>query len=136
MMRTVLMVLAGVGVVVAVALVIRGSADEPKSSKQALQNAERLTTGAYGCMPRAARRQFDRAVKRYDARFGEVIDEVPDDAEPAAADRALRADPEFNRLRKRARSLLVPYLPRGSEFDKACYDRVVRRYDRRAAERE
>jgi hypothetical protein len=135
MMRTVLSILAGVALAVAAVLIIRGSADEPASTKQVLANAERQTAGAYSCMPPDVRRRFDRAVKQYDTRFGEVIDQVPDDAEPAVADRALRSDREFSELRRKARDILLPYLPRGSEYDKACYDRAVRRYDRRVAQR-
>ena len=138
MARTVISILAGVVLAVAAVLIIRGSADDeqPASSKQVLAAAERKTTGAYGCMPPNVRRKFDRAVKQYDVRFGEVLDQLPDDAEPAAADDALRSDREFNELRKKARGILLPYLPRGSEYDKACYDRAVRRYDRRVARRE
>ena len=136
MKRSTLVILAAVAVAVAAVLVIRGSADEPKSQQQALEDAQRQTMGAYGCMPREVRRRFDRTVKQYDTRFGEVLDTVPDDAEPAVADKALRSDREFNQLRTKARSILTPYLPRGREFDQACYDRAVRRYDRRVAQRE
>ena len=134
--RTVVSILAGVALAVGAVLIIRGSADdEPASSKQVLADAERQTTGAYGCMPPGVRRKFDRAVKQYDVRFGEVLDQVPDDAEPAAADSALRSDREFNELRNKARGILLSFLPRGSEYDKACFDRAVRRYDRRVARR-
>ena len=136
MARTVISILAGVVLAVAAALIIRGSTDDdPASSKQDLVDAQRLTIGAYSCMPPDVQRRFDRAVKRYDVRFGEVLDQVPDDAEPAARNRALGADREFTELRNKARGLLLPYLPRGSKYDKACYDRAVRRYDRRIARR-
>ena len=135
-MRSVLAVLAAVVLVGGAVFVIRESRDEPKSTQQTLDDAQRQTTGAYGCMSREVRRRFDRAVKRYDTRFGEVLETVPDDAEPEVADRALRSDREFNELRTRARAILIPYLPGGSEFDKACYDRAVKRYDRRADQRE
>ena len=97
---------------------------------------ERQTTGAYDCMPRDVRRRFDIALRRYDARFGEVIDRLPDDTDPEVANRALRADPEVSRLRTKARNILVDYVPGGAEFDRACYDRATKRYDRRIARRE
>ena len=133
----VLSIAAGVLVAVAAVLVIRGIANDDKASpEQEIRQLERRTAGAYDCMPRDVRRRFDTALRRYDARFGEVLDRLPDDADPEEANRALRADPEVSRLRTQARGILIDYVPGGAEFDRACYDRATRRYDRRFARRE
>jgi hypothetical protein len=136
-MRTGLLIIAGLVAGVAAVLVIRGTSDDDSGSPdRAITQAERQTTGAYDCMPRDVRRRFDVALKRFDARFGAVIDRLPDDAEPKDADKALRADPEVARLRTKARSILVDYVPGGDEFDPACYARATKRYDRKVARRE
>jgi hypothetical protein len=135
-MRTVLLIVAGLVVGAAAVLVIRGSADDDSGSpEKAIRDVERQTTGAYDCMPRDVRRQFDVALKRFDARFGAVIDRLPDDTDPQEADRALRADPQVARLRAKARSILVDYVPGGDRFDPACYERATKRYDRKVARR-
>jgi hypothetical protein len=136
-MRTVLLIIAGLAAAVAAVLVIRGTAEDDSGSRErAIRQAERQTTGAYECMPRDVRRRFDIAVKRFDARFGAVINRLPDDADPKDADKALRADPEVARLRARARTILADYVPGGDEFDPACYARATKRYDRKIARRE
>ena len=63
MRRTVLSILAGVALAVTAVLIIRGSTDEPASTKQVLADAERQTNAAYSCMPPDVRRKFDRAAK-------------------------------------------------------------------------
>jgi hypothetical protein len=136
-MRFVLSIAAGVLVAIGAVLLIRGTADEDNGSREkAIRQLERQTTGAYDCMPRDVRRRFDVALRRYDARFGEVIDRLPDDTDPEEANRALRADPEVSRLRIKARSILIDYVPGGKEFDRACYDRATKRFDRKVARRE
>jgi hypothetical protein len=137
-MRTVLLIIAGLVAGVAAVLVIRGTADDGNGSsrERAIRQAERQTTGAYDCMPRDVRRRFDIALKRFDARFGAVIDRLPDDADPKDADKALRADPQVARLRAEARTILADYVPGGDEFDAACYARATKRYDRNTARRE
>jgi hypothetical protein len=136
-MRTVLLIVAGLVVGVAAVLVIRATADDGNGSREkAIRDVERQTSGAYDCMPRDVRRRFDVALKRFDARFGAVIDRLPDDTDPKEADRALRADPQVRRLRARARSILVDYVPGGDRFDPACYERATKRYDRQIAGRE
>ena len=111
-MRFVLSIAAGVLVAVVGVLVIRGTADDDSGSREKeIRQVERQTTGAYDCMPRDVRRRFDIALRRYDARFGEVIDRLPDDTDPEEANRALRADPDVTRLRAQARSILVDYVP-------------------------
>ena len=136
MNRTILMIAAAVVLALGAALVIRALADEDSPSRgpeEAFREAERTTAAAYDCMPRDMRRHFDAAVRRYDARFGEVLDTLPDDADPREADQALRADPEASRLRTRARTILLDYVPGGDEFDRACYERAAKRYDRQVA---
>lgn len=136
-MRTVLLIIAGLVAGFAAVLVIRGSADDDSGSRErAIRQVERQTTGAYDCMPRDVRRRFDIALKRFDARFGAVIDRLPDDTDPKDADRALRADPQVKRLRAKARSILIDYVPGGDRFDPACYERATKRYDRKIARRE
>ena len=136
-MRFVISIAAGVLVAVAAVLVIRGTANDDNASREKeITQLERQTAGAYDCMPRDVRRRFDSALRRYDARFGEVIDRLPDDTDPEVANRTLRADPEVSRLRTKARSILIDYVPGGAEFDRACYDLATQRYDRRTARRE
>jgi hypothetical protein len=134
-MRSVLSIVAGVALLVGAVLVIREIAadDKPSTREQAIRKAERQTTGAYDCMPRPVRRRFDVALRRYDTRFGQVLDGLPDDTTPEEANRKLRADREIRRLRTRARAILLRYLPGGEEFDRECYARAVERFDRRSS---
>ncbi len=130
-MRYVISIVVGVLLVVGVVLVIRAVSDDNSSSSEgAGREAQRRTAGAYGCMPRDTRRRFDRAIKRYDARFEYVLDHVPSDATDKPVDEVLDADALYVQLRNRARAILVDYLPGGSEFDRDCYRREVARYDR------
>jgi hypothetical protein len=118
--------------VLGVVLVIRAVSDDGSgnSSDAAGTEAQRRTAGAYDCMPRAQQRRFDRAVKRYDARFGYVLDHVPAGDTDKPVDEVLEADARYVALRNRARAILVDYLPGGSEFEEGCYRRAVARYDR------
>jgi hypothetical protein len=138
--RSYLTVAAAVAVAVAGSLVIRAAADDdnraPAGREQAFREAERQTSAAYDCMPRDVRRRFDGVVKRYDTRFGRVIDGLPDDTDPADAERALRADPQVARLRTAARGILLGYVPGGDKFERECYERATKRYDRRVARKE
>jgi hypothetical protein len=130
------MIIAGVAVLAGAVLVIRAIAgDENGRSdrEQAIREVERKTSGAYDCMPPGVQRRFDAALRRYDARFGEVIDSLPDDTSPEEANRRLLADPQVTRLRARARRLLVGYAPGGDKFDPACYSSATKRYDRKIA---
>ena len=139
MNRSFLIVAAAVAVAVAGALVIRAAADGDNGSQdreQAFREAERKTSAAYDCMPRDVRRRFDAAVKRYDARFGRVIDGLPDNTDPQDAERALRADARVTRLRAQARGILLDYVPGGEKFDRECYERGVKRYDSRVERNE
>ena len=114
-----------------VALVIRAVSDDNGGSSQAQRTeAQRRTAGAYECMPQETQRRFDRAVKRYDARFGYVLDHAPADDTDKPVDEVLEADARYVALRTQARAILVDYLPGGSEFDADCYRRAVARYDR------
>ena len=139
MNRSFLIVAAAAAVAVAGALVIRTAADDdnaPQGREQAFREAERQTSGAYDCMPRDVRRRFDVTVKRYDTRFRRLIDGLPDNTDPADAERALRADPQVARLRAQAREILLDYVPGGEKFDRECYERAVKRYDRRVERNE
>ena len=139
MNRSFLIVAAAAAVVVGAALVIRATGNDDNASQgreQAFREAERQTSGAYDCMPPGVQRRFDVVVKRYDARFGRVIDDLPDNTDPADAERALRADPQVARLRARARGILLDYVPGGEKFDRECYERAVKRYDSRVERNE
>ena len=132
-MRTVLTIVAGVAVLAGAVLVIRAISDDDggQSNEEAIQQIQRQTSAAYDCMPKNVQRRFDATLKRYERRFGQVIDRLPDDASPEDADRALRADPQVERLRTRARAILTDYLPGGDEFDRECYRQAARRFDQR-----
>ena len=130
-MRYVISIAVGVLLVVGVVLVIRAVSDDSgNSSDTADSQAQRRTAGAYECMPQAQQRRFDRAVKRYDARFGYVLDHAPAGDTDKPVDEVLEADARYVALRNRARAILVDYLPGGSQFDADCYRRAVARYDR------
>ena len=117
-MRYVISIAAGVLLVIGVVLVIRAVSDDNSGSSDAAgAEAQRQTAGAYECMPRAEQRRFDRAVKRYDARFGYVLDHAPAGDTDKPVDEVLEADARYVALRNRARAILVDYLPGGSEFD-------------------
>jgi hypothetical protein len=131
----VLAIILGVAVLGVVVLVIRagGGDDGLSEQERALRQIQRQTSAAYDCMPRDVRRRFDVTIRRYETSFGQTIDRLPDDAEPAEVDRALRTDPDVRRRRAQARRILVDYLPGGDEFDADCFARAARRFDRRLA---
>jgi hypothetical protein len=130
-MRYVISIAAGVLLALGVVLVIRAVSDDNSGPTNAARTeAQRRTAGAYECMPRDTRRRFDRAVKRYDARFGYVLDHAPAGDTDKPVDEVLEADARYVALRNRARAILVDYLPGGSEFDDDCYRRAIARYDR------
>ncbi len=136
MKRSALMILAAVAVGATAVVVIRATADDggpPGNTERTLRAAERRTSGAYDCMPPDVQRRFDSAVRRYDARFGEVLDRLPDDTTPSDAERTLGTDRQITRLRARARRILLDYVPGGKRFDRDCYQRATSRYDRRVA---
>ena len=130
-MRTALTIAAAIAVLAGAVLVIRTIADDDSGSSQeaAIRRIERQTSAAYDCMPKNVQRRFDATLKRYERRFGEVIERLPDDASPAEANRALQADPQVERLRTRARGILIDYAPGGDKFDRQCYDSAARRFD-------
>jgi len=129
-MRNVIAFAFGVLLLVGIVLVIRAVSEDNSSSDGTATKLQRQTSGAYDCMPPQTRRRFDRAVKQYEVRFENVLEHAPRDAADQPVDDVLQADKQFVALRNRARSILVAYLPGGSEFDKVCYERAVRRYDR------
>ena len=132
-MRNVIAFAFGVLLLLGVVLVIRAVSDDNSSSDGTATKLQRQTTGAYDCMPPQTQSRFDRAVKQYEMRFEYVLEHAPRDAADRPVDEVLEADKQFVALRNRARSILVAYLPGGGEFDRACYERAVRRYDRRVA---
>ena len=129
-MRSILSIIGGVLLVIGVVLVIRAASDDKSPSAESGSDAQRGIAGAYECMPRDARRRFDRAVKLYDARFEYVLDHAPPDARDKPVDEVVEEDARYIQLRNRARTVLVDYLPGGDEFDSGCYRRAVARYDR------
>src|SRR5215207_2625476 len=100
-MRILLAVLAAAVLATAIILVTREDSSDSGSADRALEEVQLQTAGAYGCMSPGVRRQFDRASKRYNARFEQIVEGLPDDADGAAADRALRSDREFVMLANR-----------------------------------
>jgi hypothetical protein len=135
-MRIVLAVLAAAVLATAIVLATREGSSDSGSADRAVEEVQLQTAGAYGCMPPGVRRQFDRASKRYNARFEQIVDRLPDDASGAAADRALRSDREFVLLANRTKRILVRYLPGGDRHDPDCYARAIKRYERRIADRQ
>src|SRR5688572_29372918 len=132
-MRILLAVLAAAVLATAIILATREDSGDRGSVDKALEEVQLQTAGAYGCMPPAVRRRFDRESRRYNARFEQIVDALPDGADGAAADRALRSDREFVALANRTKRILVRYLPGGARHDPACYARAVKRYERRIA---
>jgi hypothetical protein len=132
-MRIVLAVLAAAVLATAIVLATRENSNGGDSADRALEEVQLQTAGAYGCMSPGVRRQFDRASKRYNARFEQIVGRLPADADGAAADRALRSDRQFVLLANRTKRILVRYLPGGAKHDPACYARAIKRYERRIA---
>jgi hypothetical protein len=91
----------------------------------------RSVSAAYHCMPPQTRGEYDRLGRRLE-RIGSATLARYKDRPPEEQDRALRADPRYVRLSVRASKLLARYLPRGSDFEPACYRRESRRHARRA----
>lgn len=132
-MRILLGVLAAAVLATAIVLVTREDSNDSASVDKALEEVQLQTAGAYGCMPPDVRRRFDSVSKEYNARFERIVERLPEGADGAAADRALRADPAFVRVADRTKRILVRYLPGGASHDPACYARAVKRYERRIA---
>ena len=101
-----------------------GGGSEDKGDQRLAQFA-RSISAAYHCMPPAARRRYDRIGKSLE-RVGAPILERNRGRSAAQSAVLLRADPRYARLSVRASRMLARYMPRGSDFDAACYRRLTR----------
>jgi hypothetical protein len=117
----------------AVVVVTGGLSDDSQSSEEALRDAQRNVIGAEACMPQQVRRRLTRLADHADARFDHVLDRLPSDASRDAERKALSSDRQYVQVTNQMRILLSTYSPGGSRYEKGCYERAIRRFERRNA---
>ena len=84
-------------------------------------------------MSQQVRRRLTRLGDHANARFDHVLDRLPSDASRDAERAALSSDRQYVRTTNQVRTLLLTYSPGGSRYEKSCYERAIKRFERRIA---